>query len=147
MSSQAILGKINYLLSERLAKTPTRGDNQQLSVAIYDLHNSTPNIELFNIWQALSQAKKDPARFEQGVGRLTAYLQSSGITSAVPALRGTAGFYNQSVTNKDGLRSVTPVLHPAPTPASSNAPRSSITVERIGPGRLNFTAILSMYTS
>lgn len=134
MSSQAILGKINYLLSERLVKAPTRGDNQQLSVAIYDLHNASPNIELFNIWQALSQAKKDPARFEQAVGRLTAYLQSSGVASSVPASRSASGFYNLSVTNRDGVRSATPISNPAPTPSTSNGAHSSITVERLAQG-------------
>lgn len=129
MSAQEILVSIRLILAERLARVPTRGDNQRLSVAIYDLHNASPNIELFNIWQALSHAKKDPVRFEQGVGRLNIYLQSSPITSSAPALRSAATFYNQGAPKTEVARSAAPMSYQAPAPLAP----SSMTVERTMP--------------
>lgn len=147
MSASDVLIRIRLLLAERLSKPPTRGDNQKLSVAIWDLHNVVPNnTELFDIWQALSSSKKDLGRFEQGVRRLTNFLQSSAITGIAPALRTAAAFYNQSVKNdttgngdtiiRSGVPFVTPPPPPAPTvtPSVSTRRPSGITVERITPG-------------
>lgn len=144
MSTSDVLIRVRLLLAERLANpTPTRGDNQKLSAAIWDLHNVSPNnAELFNLWQALSSTKRDPVRFEAGVQRLAAYLQSSSITGVSPALRTAATFYNQSVSNdRSGTRDA--VIGPPPTPAPvapiqsarpvENRP-SAITVERFSQG-------------
>lgn len=141
MSVADTLISIRLLLSERLARTPTRADNQRLSVAIYELHNVMPNNpELFNLWQGLSSTKKDPVRFEQAVLRLNSFLQTSSITSGAPAMRSAAAFYNQGVSNRDdATRAATPLPHSAPvsTPSQlpvSNGPPSSITVERLSSG-------------
>jgi hypothetical protein len=147
MSASDVLVRIRLLLADRLSKAPTRGDNQKLSVAIWDLHNVMPtNPELFNIWHALSSSKKDSTRFENGVTRLTNFLQSSAITGIAPALGTAAAFYNQSVKNdttgngntviRSGVPFVTPPPPPQATPplASYNNQPSAITVERIPSG-------------
>jgi len=146
MSASDILVRIRLLLADRVSRPPTRGDNQKLSVALWDLHNVMPNnTNLFNIWHALSSSKKDLARFEQGVMRLTNFLQSSAVTGIAPALGTAAAFYNQSVKNDATggdtvIRSGVPFVTPPPpslvTPSASTQNRrpSAISVERITPG-------------
>lgn len=141
MSSSEVLVKIRLLLSERLARPPTRGDNQRLSVAIWDLHNFMPgNTELFDIWHNLSSSKRDSIRFEQVVRRLADFLQSSTITGIAPALRTAAAFYNQNLTERTGgqntvIGPTVTVIVPEPAAAplvrlGNNQP-SAITVERL----------------
>ena len=144
MSASDILVRIRLLLADRLSRPPTRGDNQKLSVALWDLHNVMPNnTDLFNIWHALSSSKKDLARFEQGVIRLTNFLRSSAVTGIAPALGTAAAFYNRSVKNDATggdtvIRSGVPFMAPPPPPSlvppsasTQNRRPSAISVERI----------------
>ena len=155
MASSNVLITLRLLLDERLTRVPTRSDNQKLSVALWDLHNLMPNnSDIFNIWHTLSSAKRDPARFEQGVQRLAAYLQSSSITGIAPGLRTAATFYNQSVSN-DRSASRNAVIAPSVSvpeaprapPAqvsarSMNTQPSAITVERLPSGESSQNHIL-----
>lgn len=154
MAQSNVLITIRLLLDERLTRSPTRGDNQKLSVAIWDLHNLMPNnSELFNIWHTMSSAKRDPVRFEAAVQRLAAYLQSSSITGIAPALRTAATFYNQSVSNdRSGSRDtvITPSVSvpdapraaPVVSARSMSMQPSAITVERLSSGMLSLSHIL-----
>ena len=78
--ADATLEKLRALVSARQTGQPgrfNRSDDSALRMTLWDLHNQVPqNLEIFEIWQALNSAKRDPERFDKGVARLVYFLRS-----------------------------------------------------------------------
>lgn len=140
-----VLIRVRKLLADRLARTPNRSDNLNLNNAVWDLHNlMSSDMQMSNIYHQLSSSKRDAARYEDGVRRLAAWLESSPMTASTPGVRTAAAFYNQSVKQDGGSNGKDTVIDRQPTPApeiTPPAPRSapmgqqnSMTVEHLSSG-------------
>ncbi len=110
--SQPAFSTVASLVTRRLNSTTqlTRADDQKLRIAMWDLHNQAPgDSEIFDIYQMMNSAKRDPERFGQAVARLLKLLQSAGlpvITTTAPAPQTAKEFYAASMKSGQQERGI-----------------------------------------